>query len=82
VYTTSNSPPRGQLVDVGSDEGRVEAELGCHAGRELDGPLGEVDAGDLGAQPGPRERIDSEVALEVQQNLAADGTDLLDLVVT
>ena len=80
----SNSPSTllRQVVEIGADERGVDAELGRDPGRELDGPLGEVDARDLRTQAGPRERIDPEVALEVQQGLASDRADLLDLVVT
>ena len=67
--------PTGRSVAVG------EADLGGGPGREVDRGLAEVGAGDARPEPRPRERVDPEVALEVEDVEARDVADLLALVV-
>jgi hypothetical protein len=67
-----------ELGHVGDHEAGVEAGLGGQEPGLLDRPLGEVDPGDPGPPPGPRERVQPEVALQVEQVLAGDVADLLD----
>jgi hypothetical protein len=69
-----------QVVDVGADEARVDAQLGRQRFRLLDRRLGEVDAGDDGALVArPAEGVDAEVALEVQERLATHVAQLFQL---
>ena len=66
----------GQLVrqarDVALHEGGApgEADLGGERARRPDALAGEVDAGDDGAAARPAERVEAEVALQVQQRRA------------
>ena len=48
--------------------------------RQLDRGRRDVRAGHPGAQPGPGQRVDPEVALQVEERLAGDVADHLDLV--
>ena len=58
---------RRQLLRIGDDECRVEAGLFREALRPLDGDRREVEPGHPRAAPGPRQRVQTEVALDVQQ---------------
>jgi hypothetical protein len=66
-----------ELDHVGDHEAGVEAGLGGQETGLLDAPLREVDPGDPGPAPGPGERVQPEVALQVEQVLAGDVADLL-----
>ena len=82
VKTMSKRPSstRRQLVEVGLDEGRRQAALGRQAARQGDRPAREVDAGDGRPQARPRQRVEAEVALQVQQALAGHlGPELVEL---
>ena len=71
-----------QLVHVRLDEARVEPEVRRQLARERDRGRREVDAGDLRAEPRPRQRVEPEMALQVEQRLAghvAEGRDLVGL---
>src|SRR6185369_967641 len=66
----------------GVDEVEVvrEADLGGGPRREIDCGLAEVGAGDARPEARPRQRVNPEVALEVEQLQPADVADLLELV--
>ncbi len=70
---------RGQVVEVGDHEAGLDAHLRGEAAGGFDGRLGEVDARHGRAPAGPGERIETEVALEVQQRLATHVANLLEL---
>ena len=71
----------GQVVQVGAHEARVrEAELVGERPRQLDGGRREVRAGDARPEPRPRQRVDPEMALQVEQRPTRDIADELDLV--
>ena len=55
------------IVDVGLDELGAEAGLGGEGTRLAHGFAREVEARDVSAKAGPRERVQSEVALEVEE---------------
>ena len=52
-----------QPQDVGLDEARVRCDIGGQRVGDLHRPGGEVDPGHSGAQPGPREGVESYMAL-------------------
>ena len=83
VYTTSNVTvePLREVVHVRCDEARVQAELRRQSRGELDRLGREVRPRDVRAQPRPRQRVDPEMALEVQERLAVHVADLFELVV-
>ena len=54
-------------MDVVQDEAARDAAAAADVARRLDRALGEVDAGDAGAKPGPRERVETDVALHMEQ---------------
>src|SRR5215208_6427834 len=70
----------GQGEDVAMDEAGRQTQLRRQPPRVGDGPLREVGTGHPRPEPGPGERVQAEVALEVEQVLARDIADLLDLV--
>ena len=73
--------PHGQLIDVRLDETRIgDAKVGGELAGEPDRRRGEVDSRDACAQPSPRQRVEAEVALEVEQALALDVADRGDLI--
>ncbi len=70
-----------QRVQVRQDEaGLGVAELVGEPCGELDRRGRDVGAGNDRAEPRPRQGVDPEVALQVEQRLAGDITDQLDLV--
>ncbi len=60
------------------DEARLQPGLGRQRPGEHDRPFREVHPGHARATPRPRERVQAEVALEVQQVLAVDVAYLVD----
>jgi hypothetical protein len=64
--------PVREVDHVGDDEAGRQAGLGGQEPRLRDGPLREVGPGDPGGPPGPRERVQPEVALQVEQVLAGE----------
>ena len=60
------------VVEVGADElgAAGQADLVGQAPRQRDGLVAEVEADDLGAEARPAERVEAEVALQVQQGRA------------
>ncbi len=60
----------GQVVDVGTQESCGEIQPAGQRSREVDGIVGDIDAGHRGAQPCPAEGVLAEVALQVQQALS------------
>jgi len=84
VYTTSKSPSRtaGRFVQVRADEPSLgEAELVGQPAGELDRGAAEIGPGDPRAETGPGQRVDPEMALEVEQVAPGDVADLGDLEV-
>ena len=84
VYTTSNVALEvgRQVVQVRLDEARVgEAEVGRQLAGQADRGRREVGAGDRRPEPRPRQGVDAEVALQVEERPAVDVADRLDLVV-
>src|SRR4029079_15278089 len=69
---------RDGVVEVGLDELGVEARAVRQGARRLDRRGREVEPRDARAAAGPRERVEAEVALGVDQGEAADGADLLE----
>jgi hypothetical protein len=67
------------VVDVGGDEAGIEIRLLRKRVRRVDRGLREVEADYRGAAPRPREAVEPEVALQVDEPLARDVADLLDL---
>jgi hypothetical protein len=69
----------GQVVDVGDDEPCAigEPRLDRELARERDRGFAEIDARDLGgAEARPRQRVEPEVALQMQERLPRDIADL------
>jgi hypothetical protein len=66
-------------VDVGGDKPGVEAGLRSERVGGFDAGSGEVEADDRRAAARPGERVEAEVALEVDEALARDVPRLLDL---
>ena len=69
----------GQIVDVGNDEPRAigKARLDRELTSERDRRVAEVHAGHMGgAEARPRQRVEPEVALHMQERLARDVADL------
>ena len=67
-----------ELDHVRDHKGRVQAGLGGQEPGLLDAALGDVDPGHPGPAPGPGERVQPEMALQVEQVLAGDIADLVD----
>src|ERR671922_2044303 len=63
------------------NEPGVDADLLGELPSMADGPLAEVRAGHSGPETGPRQGVDAEVTLEVEEVLARDVPHLADLVV-
>jgi len=71
----------GQVVQVRDDERRRDREVRGQCPRGSDALLAEVRARDDRAEAPPRKGVESEVALQMEERLAGDVADLLDLVV-
>ena len=70
-----------QVVQVRLDEPRLrEAQVRRQRRRQLDGRRRQVRAGDASAESRERQRVDPEVALQVEEGLAGDVADELELV--
>ena len=71
------------VVEVGADElgAAGQADFVGQAPRQRDRLVAEVEADDLGAEARPAERVEAEVALQVQQRraLVDEGPELLAL---
>ncbi len=63
---------RRQVVEIALDEGRRHAHPRREGARRGDGLLREVHPGHGGAVPSPADGVHAEVALQVEQRLAAD----------
>src|SRR5689334_236652 len=73
--------PDRELVDVRFDEPRVgEADVGGELSGDTDRCGREVDTGDRGAEPRPGQRVQPEMALQVEQALPGDVAKGLDLI--
>lgn len=68
-----------RVVDVGLDEVGLDADALRDAASRGHRLAGEVEARDPGATTGPRQRVQAEVALQVDQVQPIDRTDRLDL---
>lgn len=70
-----------QVMDVRADEGRRNGEVaGQHAGGR-NRLVAEVRAGHLRTQPRPGQRVEPEVALEMEERPVTDVAHLVPLVV-
>jgi len=82
VYTTSNRPERSSgRSGISAWTSGLQLQLDGEGARELQGPFGEVHAGDVRPQPGPRQGVQAEVALQVEEVLPGHRSDLLELEV-
>ncbi len=69
----------GRIGDVGADEAGLDGEFARQAPGVIDCLLGEVDPRDPGAAARPRQGVQPEVALQMEQRLALDFADPIDL---
>ena len=70
----------GQVVRFDRTNRASEAEVVGQRPGQVDRGGREVRAGDPGPEPRPRQRVDPEMALEVEQRPSGDIADHLDLV--
>ncbi len=68
-----------KLIDVGLYEPGRDGQLFGQTAGGGDGLGGEVHPRDDGAPPGPGHRVQAEMALQVQEALASDVSQLLQL---
>src|SRR2546430_9255806 len=69
-----------EVIDVGLNETRTQADILREGAGLGDRRGGEIDAGDARAQAGPAQGVEAEVALQVKQILSVDRSDLPHLV--